>query len=145
MFRLMSAVTAMLLLAVSTVVSQQPTNQSVAGLWFGEGYQPALQMSTTWLMNRKDDGTFRVDFRRYRDCVLVFQQVEEGRWKQDGLRYFTTTTSIDSQPFEASDEYRIDEISTVTMRYTHLKSNNQFEARRISPQVGFPVPANCTI
>jgi hypothetical protein len=134
-----------LLLSASCGASQQPVTQSVAGLWFGEGYQAALRTNTSWLMNRKDDGTFRVEFRRYQDCVLVFQQVEEGRWKQDGLRYSTATRSIDGQPFEADDEYRIDEITGTTMRYMHIRSNNQFEARRIPPQVGFPVPANCTI
>lgn len=118
---------------------------SIAGLWTGEGYQPALQTNMVWLVDRNADGTFVADFRRYLNCVLVERQVEKGRWRLQGKSYFTSTESIEGIPFDASDEYRIEDLTDTTMKYFHLNSKTMFEARRISAQTGFPVPANCTI
>lgn len=36
---------------------------SVAGWWYGEGYQAALKLNMVWVIERRNDGTFTVDFR----------------------------------------------------------------------------------
>ena len=105
----------------------------LVGCWRGEGYQPIVGRSTEWLMNRRSDGTFTIEFRlRY-----GFVQIEEGTWLDLGTTYVTHTLKIDGEPVDGNDPEFMDtyELRSVTdegMEYYHLRTHITFKSQKVA-------------
>jgi hypothetical protein len=106
------------------------------GLWYGEG-QPH-DPNILYLDQFNEDGTFRSEFRRYDRCEIVWQQVEEGRWNQDGDLIITLTDTVNGQSMLGYQEYRNEGQTENEIRLRHLETDYLFVERRID---SFEFPA----
>lgn len=110
---------------------------ALVGYWAGEDYQPALQRKASWLMNRKPDGTFKIEFHVRQPDGSVSTQIEEGVWMLvDGL-YRTVTNRINDRPVDGSkpqftDEYEVRVINQTEMSYYHLRAKQVFKSKKVS-------------
>ena len=106
------------------------------GLWYGEG-QPH-DPNILYLDQFNEDGTFRSEFRIYERCEIVWQQVEEGRWNQDGDLVITLTDTVNGRSILGYQEYRNEGQTENEIRLRHLKTDYLFVERRID---SFEFPA----
>lgn len=117
------------LCALMAVLSVAATAQDLVGRWYGEGYQHRVYMH--WLVDRRPDGSFSAEFRRYEDCKLVMQQQEVGRWRLEGNTYSTQTHVIDGRMVFFRDSYILQSVENGVMSYMHMASGTKFSARRV--------------
>jgi len=135
---LMSRVALRAALLVAWLLGAAPVAlaQDLSGRWYGEGYQP--RGYTQWLSERRPDGTFFVEFREYKDCTLVYQSREAGRWSfSDGV-YSTTTTSVEGSDAYYYYSYVLLAFSGSEMEYQHIGFGTLFKARRVSDDFEWP-------
>ena len=111
---------------------------ALAGYWYSEDYQPSLRVTVQELTQRRADGTYEDEFRRYENCLLVFRQREAGTWTFDGDRFHTITTSIDGSLAHFEDEYEVRSLSDKEVRYFHPKSGAVFTDTRVKANFRFP-------
>ena len=107
------------------------------GCWYGEEYQPVLQRRAGWLMNRKLNGTFTIEFRTLERGHQLPNQTEEGYWAYRDGKYITKTTkvageAIDTADPQYSDEYDIQSLSENEMTYYHSGVKQTFKSKRVS-------------
>ncbi len=107
-------------------------SSSLLGCWSGDDFQPVLGQTTMWLMERRSDGTFRVEFQP-KDGKL---QIEEGTWRHKGSSYTTATSEINGKLVDASnpiyaDEYEIKLLANGFMEYHHTRMKVNFKARKV--------------
>ena len=123
----------------SVVIFSFATSAAAAnpiGLWYGEG-QPH-DPNILYLDQFNEDGTFRSEFRKYERCEIVWQQVEEGRWNQDGDLVITVTDTVNGRPSLGYQEYRNEGQAENEIRLRHLETDYLFVERRID---SFEFPA----
>jgi hypothetical protein len=129
----------LLLAALGACQSVPHTSNDAAymliGCWQGHDYQPVLGQSATWLMQRKPDGTFQIEFHSSSQPI----QREAGRWKVDGEKYTTITMSIDGVPVDARDPqftdiYLLREVTAESMTYFHARMNITFKSKKVACQ-----------
>ncbi len=106
------------------------------GLWYGED-QPH-DPNILYLDQFNEDGTFRSEFRIYERCEIVWQQVEEGRWNQDGDLVITLTDTVNGRSILGYQEYRNEGQTENEIRLRHLETDYLFVERRID---SFEFPA----
>ena len=116
----------------NTTTKSEGQQSRLVGCWLGEDFQPVMGESAKWLMHRKLDGTFEIEFRS-RDGTV---QREEGTWVDQGSRYTTVTLRIDGEPVDVNDPQFTDtyEIRSVTagfMEYHHTSMNITFKAQKV--------------
>ena len=85
-----------------------------------------------WLMNRRADGTFTIEFRA-RDGAV---QREEGTWRDEGSNYTTVTMKINCEPVDQNDPqftdtYEIRSFANGGMAYYHARMNITFKAQQV--------------
>ena len=114
-----------------------PKNQDqLAGCWYGEDFQPVFQRRASWLMNRKPDGSFTIEFRSIEKDVQLPVQTEEGRWSYSAGKYITITTRVADEAVDPSDpkytdEYQIKMVGDSEMVYFHSRAKQTFRSRRV--------------
>jgi hypothetical protein len=134
----------LLLIAICLLCACVPTIASAAslvGYWYGQGYQPSIHEVTQFVAHRRDDGSFEIRFRAYKNCVLSFDQVESGTWMMvNPDTYRTVTTSINGLRLRspAIDDYHIAELTDEHDRYVHLATGVEYSARRVDENFAFP-------
>jgi hypothetical protein len=104
-------------------------NANPAGIWYGEG-QPH-DPNILYLDQFNEDGTFRSEFRKYDRCEIVWHQVEEGQWNQEGDVITTVTYKANGVPVLGFQEYRIEGQTENEIRLRHLETDYLFIERRI--------------
>jgi hypothetical protein len=110
----------------------------VVGEWYGEGYQPLWRAGAQWLMHLSPGGRYAIEFREYRDCRLVRDQREEGRWDLSrGFR--TVTTEVNGRPTRYENDYRVESLTAREFRIVHIATGQEYTERRVAP--GFTMPA----
>ena len=119
-----------------TVLGADTATANPVGLWYGEG-QPH-DPNILYLDQFNEDGTFRSEFRKYERCEVVWQQVESGRWNQDGDLVITVTDTVNGMAALGYQEYRNEGQSENEIRLRHLETNYLFIERRID---SFEFPA----
>jgi hypothetical protein len=116
---------------------------SVAGYWYGEGYQPLWHENAQWLMHLSPDGRYAVEFREYRQCRLVRDQIETGTWSlAQGFR--TVTTRVDGRPTRYENDYRILSVTGAEFRIVQARTGQEYTERRVAPGFTLPDPACAT-
>jgi hypothetical protein len=103
------------------------------GCWQGQDYQPVVGETSTWLMQRKQDGTFQIEFRTPSRPA----QHETGLWKVDGQIYTTVTMTINGKPVDLddpqfTDAYLLREVAPVSMAYHHSRMNVTFRSTKVA-------------
>ena len=118
------------------------SGSELVGCWHGEDYQPAMRQSAAWLMNRKQDGTFNVDFWSWSSSGRLNKQAEAGRWISSREIYTTITTEIDGQVLQESyvDDYEIRSFDGTDMAYFHVKAGLTFKSKKVSCDFVPPSP-----
>jgi len=125
----------LLLIGCSNVpISQERTADYLRGCWYGEDYQPLLGSKASWLMNRKKDGTFSIEFRTVTAGERLPVQTESGDWKFENGRYITITKVVagkDVTPYYV-DEYEIKSFASNEMVYFHAGVKQEFSSKKVS-------------
>ena len=118
----------------STPPTASSVRSSLEGCWYGEDYQPVFRARSGWLMNRKADGTFSIEFRAVGSGPHTAIQTEGGRWGYADGKYTTVTTVIDGKAVEPPyvDDYELKSISDSQMTYYHAEMNMTFTSRRVA-------------
>ena len=111
---------------------------TLVGYWYSEDYQPSLRVTVQEFTQRRADGTYNDEFRRYENCLLVFRQSETGTWTLDGGRLHTVTTSIDGSLAHFEDDYDVRSLTDKEFRYFHLNSGTLFTDLRVNAKFRFP-------
>jgi hypothetical protein len=120
------------LASCSTTTKSEGQQSRLVGCWLGEDFQPVMGESAKWLMNRKPDGTFKIEFQS-RDGTV---QREEGTWLDQGSNYTTVTLRIDGEPVDVNDTqftdtYEIRSVTNGVMEYYHTRMNITFKAQKV--------------
>ncbi|WP_428248698.1 hypothetical protein [Ferrovibrio sp.] len=124
----------LMLLAVFPAWAQQA---DLSGRWYGEGYQGRVYLH--WLSERRPDGGFAVEFRRYEECKIVHRSLEAGRWSLQGNVYTTSTIMIDGQRVNYADRYLLLGLGNDEMTYQHITNGTMFRARKVGADFDWPV------
>ena len=100
-----------------------------------------------WIVDRKADGTFRIDFRNILASGVPQMHSEVGIWGNSGGIYFTATRGFaeGTQVYPADttdpslyDTYRIVGVTADGFEYENLSTGNVFKVRRIGADESFP-------
>jgi hypothetical protein len=133
-----------LLILVPVCANEPATAASpLEGSWFGERAEPGTGDLIQWLVHRRSDGTYTIEFHVYRDCNLPDIWREAGIWRFSENLYFTVTLEVAGTPTDVNnpfyqDTYRVESITPTEMRYTHLKSGRAYSVRRVEREFVFP-------
>ncbi len=112
---------------------------SVAGYWYGEGYQPLWHENAQWLMRLAPDGGYAIEFRQYRYCKLVLDQKETGTWTM-GDAFRTVTTRVDGMPTRYENDYRVGGMTDKEFDITHVKTGQAYVEKRVGADFKWPPP-----
>ncbi|WP_152527632.1 MULTISPECIES: hypothetical protein [unclassified Afipia] len=106
------------------------------GYWYSEGYQPFARQYMQWMIHRKPDRSFIVEFRHYRNCELSKRQTEGGIWiaTQKGWRTETKTINGSHSKEPLIDDYEITKGSDLEIEYKHVATGQVWTARK---SIGF--------
>ncbi|MDH3595982.1 MAG: hypothetical protein OEM93_14155 [Rhodospirillales bacterium] len=133
-----------LLILVPVCANEPATAASpLEGSWFGERGEPGTGHLIQWLVHRRSDGTYTIEFHIYRDCSQPEIWLETGVWRFSKNLYFTMTLEVDGTPTDVDnpfyqDTYRVEGITPTEMRYTHLKSGRAYSVQRVEREFLFP-------
>ena len=112
---------------------------SVAGDWYGEGYQPLWHENAQWLMHLSSDGVYAVEFRQYRYCQLVLDQKETGTWTLSG-DFRTVTTRVNGAPTHYENDYRVGALTDAEFDITHIETGQAYVEKRVAADFKMPKP-----
>ena len=117
----------------TTPTTSLEPSRLLIGCWEGKDYQPVLGQSAKWLMQRRSDGTFDIEFRAQGQPP----QRETGRWRVEGTTYTTVTLTIDDEPVDVrdpqfTDVYQLKDLSANSMTYFHSKMNMTFQSIKVA-------------
>jgi hypothetical protein len=134
----------LLLLALPAVAHGQSSPlQLLEGYWFGESYQPRLRETTQELMHHRADGTYEIEFRVYKNCLLTMDQKETGRWSATAQVYHTDTEAVNGRKIDAGnpdyhDDYNIETLGGDGFTYVHTKTGVRTISHRVPSDFIFP-------
>lgn len=116
---------------------QSKARDALVGCWYGEDTQANLEPRVDWLMNRKQDGTFTVEFRARESSQNLPIQTEEGYWWRNGDTYTTITTTVAGEKMDTSnpqytDVYEIISKKNNEISYYHPETKQTFTAKKVS-------------
>ena len=109
---------------------------SPAGVWYGEG-QPE-DPGIVYLDRFDEDGTFIANFRKYENCMVVYDHIESGRWFIEDGRLITVIEISDGMPVAGLQEYRLEGQTEDELRLRHVGTEYLFVERRAN---GFEFPS----
>ena len=114
------------------------------GCWYGEDFQPVMGQSSSWLMNRKSNGTFEIEFWSWAPTGKLNRQTEAGRWTSTKENYTTVTTAIDGNLLQKSyaDSYEIRSFNGNEVVYFHSQAKLTFKSRKVDCDYVPPSPRN---
>lgn len=112
----------------------------LTGRWYGEALRDGQQHR--FLIHRRADGSFEMDYRIYLEGTLMMARKQSGEWAlQDGSTYRTRTTRISDDtgsyaPSTATgyheDLYTVVSADTHEVKTRHQKSGNETVVRRVA-------------
>ena len=130
------AVTVALLLAASPACAQGPSlTQRWTGHWFGTG-QPG-DRSQMYIDSFEPDGSFHV---LHRACVQgkAHDQTQTGRWRIEGNILTISIATVNGQPEQHDDRYRVNAADGKTQDYTYLPNNFGYKSRKVDAKFQMP-------
>ena len=134
----------LLLLALPVIAYAEATPaQLLEGYWFGESYQPGLRETTQELMHHRADGTFDIEFRLYKNCLLTWHDKEAGRWSATERVYHTDTETVNGRKIDTGkpgyhDDYSIEKLDGDEFTYVHTKTGVRATSHRVRSDFIFP-------
>jgi hypothetical protein len=112
---------------------------SIAGYWYGEGYQPLWRDNAQWLMYLAPDGGYAIEFRQFHHCEVVLDQKETGTWKL-GDEFRTITTALNGQPTHFENDYRVGALTDTEFDITHIATGQAYVEKRVGARFVMPKP-----
>ena len=126
--------------------SQEEIGQLLVGKWLGD--QPTKEGgSRKWLVERRPDGKYLIQFRVTNSDGSILEQTEVGEWGVSGNIYFSIFKGwIDNGnfiPSDSSDSYNQDAYEIIKLteqqfRYKNLDSGNEYTVKRVPNDFVFP-------
>lgn len=125
-------VSALLGCTAGPVVVADPSKLLI-GCWEGKDFQPVLGQTAQWMMQRRSDGSFEIEFR----STGRRPQREAGKWKVEGNTYTTMTLTINGSPVDVrdpqfTDVYELRDLTADSMAYFHAKANVTFRSIKVA-------------
>jgi hypothetical protein len=108
-------------IAAGASLAVRAAEPSLAGIWFSAG-QPD-EPGVMSLIEFKDDGTFREEFRKCENGEVVGFQTQSGTWSLANGVEKTVTGRINGEETRVEDTYRV-ELLTPTQRRIRLEGMN---------------------
>ena len=112
---------------------------SIAGYWYGEGYQPLWHDNAQWLMHLAPDGGYAIEFRQYSHCQMVLDQKESGTWEL-GDKFRTFTTALNGRPTRFENDYRVAALTATELDITHIATGQAYVEKRVGDHFAMPKP-----
>ncbi len=79
----------------SSVPKTPLSNSTLAGAWYGQEDEDGSRL--IWVNHRKEDGGFKLTFKKCQGKTPIFYQVKSGHWVEKGASYITTTTELSDE------------------------------------------------
>ena len=119
--------------SIAAAFSQVISAQTLDGKWLGrDGPQAEV---ACWLIDRKVDGTYAVEFL-VRERPGLVKHVETGTWHRAGVRYITVAETFDGQPIKVervkrTAAYQIEYVSNESFVYFDVPTKVRFRVQRV--------------
>jgi hypothetical protein len=110
------------------------------GRWYGESLTKD-NLTQKWLIERRLDGGFTVQFKQLKGKKTVYTQTEFGLWGVSGNVYFTISREalyegrvipLEVETSNPYDAYEILYLDAFTVRYRSLDSGDIFESKKVT-------------
>lgn len=130
------------------VVPTQQARQALLGKWYGIA-RTADGGRKEWLVNRAEDGTYRIDFRVTDAKGQVSAQSEVGFWGVSGgiyFRIFRGWVMLDgmktADPTDPGhyDSYEVVSLSEQLFKYRHIDRNTLYTVKKMPDDYNLLVP-----
>ena len=118
----------------------------MVGKWYGE--QPAKEGGKRqWIVERKRDGTYKINFRVYRETGELSESAEVGQWAVSGPVYLSMfrgrVRGNNIVPVDPSDPYNYDayeilELNDEIFKYRHYELGATFTLKKVAEDFEFP-------
>lgn len=122
-----------------STLEQENNRKQYVGRWLGEE-KTKEQSILKWLMIRRIDGGYTVNFKEFKNSKVIFEQTEAGYWGVVGDIYFTMTREVlvgenfvplDVTKPEFYDAYKILKFDGKIMRYKSFEPANVFQVEKM--------------
>jgi hypothetical protein len=130
----------------SSLQSQQEHRDRLIGTWFGET-PPTSGGHIEWIIDRSEDGTFKVRFRIFSPDGPPREHMETGIWGVSGPVYFSATqgwrqgtvvVGTDTTRARFYDAYEILRLTDDAFEYRHYVTGTTYKVRRVGRHFKFP-------
>jgi len=126
--------------------SQEAKWTQLTGRWFGSELTKTGG-KVMWIAERRNDGTYRIQFRIIDISGKKQEKIEMGEWGVSGDIYFTTykadlvgdkVVPVDPTDPYNRDAYRILKLTNETFEYISVDSSNKWTVRKVPADFKFP-------
>jgi hypothetical protein len=133
-------------MAKQPTFAEEARREQLLGRWFGETLTNDGG-TRKWLIERSDDGTYQVQFRRILGSGQSETITEAGFWGVSGPVYFTIMKGwVDGGSFHPADPadatlydaYEVVEINDEKFRYRNLSTGSEYAVRRVGAEFVLP-------
>ena len=129
---------------IENMLSETP--EGMLGLWYGE-VTFDTGMSQRWITDRKRDGSFKTEYRFYKNKELSFTAVVLGKWGANNKYYnvssleaFENGVAVPIRKEMELMKYSIIKLSDEEFQYEEESSGNEFIVRKISERPSIFIP-----
>jgi hypothetical protein len=112
---------------------------SLDGYWYGHGYQPLWKENAQWLMHLSPDGGYAIEFRQFRNCMLMLDQKETGTWSMAG-EFRTVSTRVNGLATRYENDYRVAGLTDAELRLIHIGTGQDYVEKRVDARFQMPPP-----
>lgn len=100
------------------------------GRWMGNQYVEGRDFTQQWVMDRREDGTFTIEFS-INDGFTIQRQTETGTWSYANCLYKTVTLTVGGYSSHYTDAYHVRALSDAFMEYVHVASGRVYQSFRV--------------
>lgn len=130
------ALMCLVLLAGLLGVPAMSPAQDLSGRWYGQGETSGGFLE--WMFDLLPDGNFIIEFRAYRECRVVFRQVESGQWSLENGILATISDLINGKAQYSYKSYELQTVRDAEIEYQHRESGRFFRSRRVPADMPWP-------
>ncbi len=97
----------------------------LVGNWVGETQIDENGNQTKWVVQRNQDGTYKIDFEFITNNDTSYSS-EEGYWSYSGCLYSVIVNSVNGKKALYQEIYRVHEIKNYVMAYTNYRTGKNY-------------------
>ncbi|PHS70357.1 MAG: hypothetical protein COB23_04385 [Methylophaga sp.] len=103
----------------------------LVGYWKGSKTYPSEDETQQWLVDRRADGTYTIEFTFTYANGESYKSVEQGLWSYSGCLYSVIINNIDGSDVLYQEVYRVNSVDENKMKYTNYRTGTEFEVFRV--------------